>query len=549
MAGAEVRYRMGLLAIVLAGVVLRLAGLNWDEGRGLHPDEANLVRAALTLLVDGRLIPEFHAYNDLALWLPRLVSLPFCAIDDSVCLTLTARFVSAMMSVAAIPLAAGLARQLAGNMAGRPAGLATAAVFATSASLVQWAHFGTTESALVLWLLALWRLAALWLAGRLTDGRMALWSGALLGLGFGLKTTAAVLAIVPLTALVLAGRPEARRLRTLAAAIALAAVMALASTPSIWLAPGDWLAVMRFENGVVSGATPVFWTAQFRGVAHGWYDLGQLWSATSGAGLLLAVAGLVLLPRQGWRALAPALVFAALYALVAFGWQAKFFRYLAPLLPVALVLAGLGIGRLVSQPARQLPMSLALAGLGLMAMAGLDQAAAYLRPDPRITVEAALLARSDPADLVAVEPHDLAQTGTRTRLTLPLTDIGIGPEALSGPLARAGWLVIASRRNWAVLPRQTDAPPVICAFYAGLAGGDLGFVPILRVRRDGPFGRVFAPSLSVEETRTVFDRPEVILFRNMDRLPEAELRLRLGAATPPQDCATKTLEQAWSRDR
>ncbi|MFZ1341075.1 MAG: hypothetical protein WAS26_18725, partial [Paracoccaceae bacterium] len=257
----------------------------------------------------------------------------------------------------------------------------------------------------------------------------------------------------------------------------------------------------------------------------------------------------VLLPRQGWRALAPALVFAALYALVAFGWQAKFFRYLAPLLPVALVLAGLGIGRLVSQPARQLPMSLALAGLGLMAMAGLDQAAAYLRPDPRITVEAALLARSDPADLVAVEPHDLAQTGTRTRLTLPLTDIGIGPEALSGPLARAGWLVIASRRNWAVLPRQTDAPPVICAFYAGLAGGDLGFVPILRVRRDGPFGRVFAPSLSVEETRTVFDRPEVILFRNMDRLPEAELRLRLGAATPPQDCATKTLEQAWSRDR
>ena len=540
---------MGLLAIVLAGVVLRLVGLNWDEGRGLHPDEANLVRAALTLLVDGRLIPEFHAYNDLALWLPRLVSLPFCAIDDSVCLTLTARFVSAMMSVAAIPLAAGLARQLAGNMAGRPAGLATAAVFATSASLVQWAHFGTTESALVLWLLALWRLAALWLAGRLTDGRMALWSGALLGLGFGLKTTAAVLAIVPLTALVLAGRPEARRLRTLAAAIVLAAVMALASTPSIWLAPGDWLAVMRFENGVVSGATPVFWTAQFRGVAHGWYDLGQLWSATSGAGLLLAVVGRCPAAPAG---VAGAGAGAGLCRPLCAGglWLA------GQVLPLSGTAAAGGAcaGRSghrpsCRQPARQLPMSLALAGLGLMAMAGLDQAAAYLRPDPRITVEAALLARSDPADLVAVEPHDLAQTGTRTRLTLPLTDTGIGPEALSGPLARAGWLVIASRRNWAVLPRQTDAPPVICAFYAGLAGGDLGFVPILRVRRDGPFGRVFAPSLSVEETRTVFDRPEVILFRNMDRLPEAELRLRLGAATPPQDCATKTLEQAWSRDR
>ncbi len=546
-AQAEARYRTALVGIVLAGVALRLSGLNWDEGRGLHPDEGNLVRAALSLGVEGKLIPAFHAYNDLALWLPRLLSLPFCTTGDSACLTLAARFMSALLSVAAIPLAAGLARQLAGETSGAVAGLITASGFAASAPLVQWAHFGTTESALVLLVVALWRVSALWLSRGISDVRMALWSAAILGLGFGLKTTSVIAATIPLTALVLAGWPDAQRIKAVSLGMVLAIGFGLASTPSLFLAFSDWFAVMRFENGVVTGAIPVFWTAQFQGAAHGWYDLRQLWSATSGAGLVLAFAGLALLPRGARRAAAPALVFAILYALLVFGWQAKFFRYLAPLVPVVLVLAGVGAGRLVVQSISRFVLSLALTGIGLMVLAGLDQATVYARQDPRIAAEAKLLELSAPNAIVAVEPNDLAQTGTRTRLSLLLTESDVMPETLAGQLAKAGWIVIASRRNWAVLPRQPEAPPVICTFYARLARSDLGFVSVFQAGREGLFGRIFVPGLAIEETRTVFDRPEVILLRNIESLPEAELVRRLADNVAPADCTPEALARDWRR--
>ena len=38
-----------LPALLCAALVLRLLGLDWDEGRALHPDEGNLVRAAAAL--------------------------------------------------------------------------------------------------------------------------------------------------------------------------------------------------------------------------------------------------------------------------------------------------------------------------------------------------------------------------------------------------------------------------------------------------------------------------------------------------------------------
>ena len=60
-------------------------------------------------------------------------------------LTETARFLSALFSTAAVAAMAMIAQALAGPAAG----LATAALAGASWPLLQWAHFGTTESALV----------------------------------------------------------------------------------------------------------------------------------------------------------------------------------------------------------------------------------------------------------------------------------------------------------------------------------------------------------------------------------------------------------------
>lgn len=541
------QYRHALFALIALGAVLRLIGLNWDEGRGLHPDEGNLVRAAMTLGVDGRWIPDFHAYNDLALWLPRLLSLPVCGLHDVACTTVIARLLSALMSVAAIPLAAGVARQLAGHPASLWAGLAAAAATATAAPLIQWAHFGTTESALIFLVLALWRVSALWQSGEISDRSMALSSAVLLGLGFGMKTTAVVISLIPLGAVVLRGWQARMRFGTLLYGPLLAVCLALLSTPSVWRAPKDWLDVMRFENGVVTGAIPVFWTAQFAGATNGWYEIWQLWSALHGAGLILAVAGLILLPSESRRLALPALFFAVTYAVISFGWTAKFFRYLAPFLPICLVFVGVAIGRLAMPIRSRFVLSLSLAGLGLMAMAGIDLAASYMRIDPRIAAGEFLTQRADASDIVAIEPHDVAQTGGRPATTLPLTAPELTAQALAAALAEAEWVQIASRRNWEVLPRQPDASPFICTYYAALAQGNLGFVPVKRFIRQGPFGHLFYPGLFTEETRSAFDRPEVFLFRNIGHLSEADLYARLSQPDPNDDCTGLTLQTSWRR--
>jgi len=543
----EGQYRRALLALLLLAALLRLVGLNWDAGRGLHPDESNLIRAALTLGIDGRLLPEFHAYNDLALWLPRLLSLPFCGSEDGACLTLVARVLSALLSLAMILPGAALARRLAGGGSGQAglfAGLAAALALATSAPLVQWAHFGTTESAIALLVLVLWWLAMRWLDGALPDRRMALMAALALGIGFGFKTTAVAVCVIPLTAFALGGRIDAARLRMLALFAVMAVMQALAFAPSVWLATSDWLAVMRFENGVVTGSLAVFWTAQFTGAVNGLFEARQLWSMTSGAGVLLALAGLGLMPRGGWRLALPGLVFALVYAALTFGWHAKFVRYLAPLMPVVLVLAGVGLGRLASGLAGRTAAAAGLAGLGLMTLAGLDSAAAYLRPDPRLAIEAQLQALSAADDTVAIEPRDLPQAGGRPVVLLPLAEDGLTPDTLAAALAGAEWLILASRRNWEVLPRQPGANPVICAYYAGLADGLLGLVPVRRADRNGVLGPLLAPGLTTEETRLVFDRPEVILFRNVERLSAPEIAARLGPRDPAT-CSAERLHRAW----
>lgn len=529
-------------ALMGMALLLRVQGLDWDEGRALHPDEGNLVRAAATLGWD-RLIPDFHAYNDLALWLPKLAAAPFCDTSAESCLRLTSRLLSALFSTLAVWALAAIALRLAGERAM----LATALIAGLSAPLIQWAHFGTTESALILLVALLWLHALRWLEGEITTPRMALGSALLLGLGFGFKSSAVVMAAIPVTALVLQGRPDALRLKALAWSVPLALVLALAATPSLLFAPQDWLATMRFENGVVQGTLPVFWTRQFEGATGPAYQLRQLWGAMDGVGLLLGLAGLVLLPRRSVRGLVPGLAFAILYAGLTFDWHAAFFRYLAPLFPLLLVLAGIGASALAFRLRSQTAQALAGLAVGLMAVTGLDLAASYQARDPRLLAEADLLARAAPGDRVAIEPYDTPLTGGIDTVTLPLD--GGDAMAIAGPLASADWLLVASRRNWGVLPGVPHAAPLACSYYASLVRGELGFRPVATFRRASPLGRLAEPGIGAEETRVVFDRPTLILLRNDLRLDRQALADRIAAASDPAACTPAALAEAWARPR
>ena len=56
-----------------------------------------------------------------------------------------------------------------------------------------------------------------------------------------------------------------------------------------------------------------------------------------------------------------------------------------------------------------------------------------------------------------------------------------------------------------------------------------------------------APGLAAEETRAVFDRPEVIVLRNEAGLPEDEIARRIIEAARPGACEAQALQRAWRR--
>lgn len=529
-------------------VLLRLQGLMWDEGRLYHPDEFNLVFAAGKLVFPGGMVPDFHAYNGLALALPKGLAVVLCGpAPGGSCISLAARLISALCAGAALWLAFRIALRLGGASAG---GLALG-LLGLSAPLIQWAHFGTTESALTLAVLAAWAQGLRYLEGQDGPWRAGLGWALILGLALGEKSSTAVIGIIPLAALLL--RPDGRGrgwLLAVPVSVLLAAGLFLLTTPALIYATQDYLAVMRFEGDVVAGRTDVFWTWQFEGAVAGLYELRQLWSMTGGAGLVLAVLGIAAALRRRDRGAALGLAFLILYLAIIVTWHARFTRYLAPVLPVLLIFAALG-GTALWTRLRGTTLRLAF-GLALApaALAGLSLAASYRFPDSRIAAAAALEARVQKGDVVLLEPRDIgpSEFAGASVVTLPLMEPSTPdkPGQLAAALAQGDWMVLYSRRHWAVLPHLARFPEM-CGYYAALTRGDLGYEVALDVPRFAPLGGFLSPGLGAEETRVVFDRPEVFVLRRVNRLPPEEMLARITA--PGQDCRAEVLLDNLRRPR
>jgi hypothetical protein len=527
------RARVALALVLAIAAWLRFSGLDWDRGHGFHPDERNLVEAALRVRFGELRDPGFYAYNGLALFSVRATALAMQAGEPTRAgATRAARLLSALASLAAVALAWPLGRALSGDALG----LCFAALLAFDVGLVQAAHFGTTESGLVLCLVATALASARLARGDSHWLATALDCGARIGLGIGLKTSAAAFLALPATALALALRRLGLR-RAIAAgaagAAAAALVFAIVSPHSIAHA-GAFLAAMRREQAIASGALPVFYTLQFRGAKPLAFELASLaWLSGPllpalglGGGVALALAG----RRDArLRGALPLLAFGAAYAAIVASWQAKFVRYLVPLTPV------LALGA-----------AFALAALGRRGRAGAVAAAAVVAtslgwalaftaihraPDPRLAASTWLLEHATPGSVVLNERRDVV---------LPLVDLPPPPlvlRALDGfaedtdaklaatadALAAASWVALASDRVHGVVRRHPDLFPYTSALYRLLFDGGLGYEPAARFASPPRLGPLVVRDDAAEETFRVFDHPTVHVFHNSARWTPAAI--------------------------
>jgi 4-amino-4-deoxy-L-arabinose transferase-like glycosyltransferase len=544
---------VALLPVLLLAVTLRWWGLDWDGGIGAHPDERYIVATAEALRWPDRLDP-FDVAPDLAYGhLPLAVLFLLRTATGGADLLIVGRVLAALSDQLTVALTYALGRRVYGHRTG----LLAATSITLAVSHVQQAHFYTADIPL-----ATLTVATLYCGIRLAAGgctRDACLAGVCAGLALGTKVTGALLALPLGAACVSAAEGSRARCARLLLVVGVAAVATFGvSNPFALLdLPTFWRNVAE-QSAVAQGLVDVPYTRQYYTawpylhplVQQMRWGLGWVPGAVALGGLGYVVWRAIRAPvrRVEWVLLAWSLPYLALVGAL----YAKFPRYLLPLTPV-LAIYGAHL-LLKAGTVKRVGRVLAPLAIGCLLLAGLLRCLGliglYDEAHPWLAASDWMTDLVPPGSVIAVEqwdhplpldpaPYDLRQ--------IPIFDEDSVEKwtAIAETVAAADYLVIASRRAYASLPRWPDRYPLTTCYYRLLFGGELGFEPVAcfsrfphlgpLVLRDDPTRSVgFSlpamcwsegrPALSLgrlDESFVVYDHPQTIIFHRTPVVPGA----------------------------
>jgi 4-amino-4-deoxy-L-arabinose transferase-like glycosyltransferase len=528
-----------MLATLLSGWALRLYGLNWDQGHGVHPDERYITWVAASIRLPDRLGDAFHpartslnpymwppdgrspeervrpfSYGHLPLYLLVLVA---GGDGDEARLALVGRVLSALFDTATILLTFALGRLLYGVAVGA---LAAASVTLTVMH-VQLAHFATFDPALACLVVATLLFATLFTRwGRRRD---AIAMGLCLGLAVGVKFSA-VLLLLPVTMAhalrgerlapsSLAGhetwhrwrcpsfphlpRAQGRGLGLFALSLLFALLAFGLTNPFALLQPGAFVDNLKVQAAMLRGDEAYPFTLQYHGTLPFLYPIEQQLRWGMGLPLGLVVfGGLAYALVQAWRRPPRAEEWVPLtWALIYFGFTGslyvKFMRYMLPLSPLLMVYGAALLLNGISP--RRVPLLkqggvvvLVLLPTALYALGFLN---VYRGDHPWVSLSRWIYDHVPPGATIAYEkwdhrlPLSLDQAGVLRSpdefqglsLDLYAPDTPEKLQALLEGLVSSDYLVIASNRLYGSTARWPERYPLTRRYYRCLFTGQLGY--------------------------------------------------------------------------
>ena len=364
-----IRWRpLALLSIALLGLLLRLYGLNWDQGNSFHPDERQIMFHVTTLTwpksmaqfldpVNSPLNPHFFAYGSFPLYLlatlGNILVRFFPTLGSFTNLTLVGRVLSALFDSGTILFTGLLAlkgmndatpgRRYAWNVA-----LLGAALVAFTPLQLQLSHFYAVDTILLFFVIL-----TVYACVNLIDTEKPIRWALLVGLGYGLalatKFSAAPLAVPLLVAVLLRWRKQDffTSLTSLLIAGFFTIIIFLIAEPYALLDMPNFIQQVSDQGTLARGLLDLPYVRQFAGTIPYLYEAQNmlLW----GMGLFLGLAACigigwicVRLWRQrghdfdGWLVVISWLL---IYGVLTGSFYVKFMRYMLPLYPFLSLLA------------------------------------------------------------------------------------------------------------------------------------------------------------------------------------------------------------------
>jgi Dolichyl-phosphate-mannose-protein mannosyltransferase len=576
-----------LVAIVVAGGLLRLSGANWDSGQHLHPDERYLSQVADSIRWPGSageyldvqsspLSPyntetgRSYLYGTFPLFSTKLVA-TVLGKDDYAHLDIVGRRLSALLDTASILLVFLLGRLLLQDLGRRAAtagALVAAALYAFTVTVVQAAHFFTMEGWLVFFTLLTFYFAARSLRSRPSYAL----TGASLGLTAACKVSGALVALPVLIGLVGEAVVVARRTRPRDAllrfsasvlTVVVAGYVAFRAVSPYAFADSNWFDVSinaSFRNALQSQQDAINGKFLYP-PSYQWLLSPRLWDPLKNLvvwqlGVPLGVAALAGVAVAGVRsarrprgeeafvALTLRLMLLSFVLAVFFYFGSKFAhtgRYLLPLVPFAVLAAAYGVVSLL----RGRAVVLACAGSALVVMTGLYALAyrhVYTTPNTRVAASEWITQHIPAGTRIAIEHWDdslpvgaAAQRYKGEVLPVFDPDDATKLRKLYDGLSTSKYYVLSSPRAWRTIGRLPDRFPIMSRFYPRLFAGSLGFARVARFTSEPQLFGVRLHDLGAEEAFWVYDHPPVMVYRKRETLGWAGFRRRLcePAPTPP----------------
>ncbi len=523
-------YHWLLIAIFLLAAYLRFTHLNWDKGLALHPDERNIAAAVSRLDWPQKTDPEFYAYNGFPLFLTDISSQVITYFTDDLSwqtaygkINLITRSYSAIFSLITVFFVYLIAKKLFS----KKTTLFITFLTASTVTFIQHAHFGVTESLLLLEMLILSYLSIQLIETK--NKKIILLMAIVSGFSLGTKTTALSFMFIPALSIILTYRWRIKTLLKLSIYVLISFLFFYLVSPNTFNYLSNFLASMKYEQAVVSGQQSVFYTMQFIDTIPYLFQIKTLIWLTSPIILITAGWGLFIFLKniKKYQTLWPLIFFSFIYFLYVGSWFTKFNRYLILVVPSIIFLTGIALDQCQKKRFGKVAIAVLLLFNGLWAGAFFK---IYQNEHVRITASAWIESNLADQSLILHEERDerlpVIMSNDKnfqySLLELYQADSLEKIEHLAKQLAEADYLIIASQRLFRTIPRSQEHP-YTSHYYQLLFAEQLGYQKIREFHAYPNLLGINIKDEGAEETFRVFDHPSIYIFQNTKQFQEEEL--------------------------
>lgn len=602
-----------VLIILIFILHTRFIGLDWGLPYPMHPDERNMANAIQQLTCNNIqssdcFNPHFFAYGQLPLYIGFILAQLSHVIQGKFNIPIPITFEEATMSLRVISVMSSIAtvyvlllmidlltkkKQVAHSSemntekiekehllflsSLNPFALFMISfLFIFSPVLIQFAHFGTTES-LLMFLYCLLVLLSLWLSKKkISITAYMRWTGIILGLAVATKISALPYSVIPAVTIIgyyWKTREKWWLLRmffTGARLIAYAAIFFAIGSPYNILSFKDFLGTISYESSIGFGDYIPFYTKQFDQTVPILFHSFYIFPYTVGLGIfLLFLGGFLLLP---WNKQYHFLRFSTLVIFLPNAYVfAKWSRFIAPMYPLVVLIAVLFLlviyekiqsllQKFQQKQAEMVLPFIAFIIVFILSLPGIAYLSIYGSNDIRFTASKWIVKNlphnayilSETANVIDLpipeSGNDLEQYINKgfTYISFNFYDIDTDEvlyQQLQAHIEKADYIFVPSRRVFSnhtcMYPSKTgyykkglvfhaerckyleNKYPKLNNYYKQLFSGELGFTQVAEFTaypRISFFGKTIyeISDEKAEETWTVFDHPVIRIYKRIN---------------------------------